>query len=34
VKALGSDPAHAYEHWTRGLEAVVTILRGKELSLA
>ena len=34
VKALGTDPPHAYEHWTRALEAVVLILRGKELSLA
>jgi hypothetical protein len=33
VKALGTDPAHAYEHWTAGLESMVTVLRGKELSL-
>ncbi len=34
LKALGTDAAHAYEHWTKGLEAVVPVLRGKELSLA
>jgi hypothetical protein len=34
VKALGTDAAHAYEHWTLALEAVVTVLRGKELSVA
>ena len=34
VKALGTDAAHAYEHWTRALEAVVTVLRSKELSLS
>jgi hypothetical protein len=34
VKALGTDAPHAYEHWSRALEAVVVILRGKELSLA
>jgi hypothetical protein len=34
VKALGTDAAHAYEHWGRALEAVVTVLRSKELSLA
>jgi len=34
VKALGTDPPHAYEHWTRALEALVLLLRGKELSLA
>lgn len=33
VKALGTDAEHAYEHWTRALEAVVTVLRSKELSL-
>jgi hypothetical protein len=33
VKALGADPAHAYEEWGRALEAVVTVLRGKELSV-
>ena len=32
VKALGTDAAHAYEHWGRALEAVVTVLRGRELS--
>lgn len=32
VKALGTGPAHAYEHWSRALESVVTTLRGKELS--
>jgi hypothetical protein len=34
VKALGTDAAHAYEHWGRALEAVVTVLRGKELSVS
>lgn len=34
VKALGTDAAHAYEHWTRALAAVVTVLRSKELSLS
>jgi hypothetical protein len=34
VKALGTDAPHAYEHWTQALEAVVTVLRSKELSLA
>lgn len=33
VKAVGTDAAHAYEHWTRALEAVVPVLRSKELSL-
>ena len=33
VKAIGTDAAHAYEHWTRALEAVVPVLRSKELSL-
>lgn len=34
VKALGTDPAHAYEAWSRALVSVVTVLRGKELSVA
>ncbi len=34
VKALGIDGAHAYEQWGRTLEAVTTVLRSKELSLA
>lgn len=34
VKALGTDPAHAYEHWSKALQSVVTLLRSKELSLA
>jgi hypothetical protein len=32
VKALGTDAAHAYENWSRALEAVVTLLRGKDFS--
>ena len=32
VKGLGTDAAHAYEHWSAALEAVVTVLRGRELS--
>jgi hypothetical protein len=34
VKALGTDAPHAYEQWARALEAVVPILRGREMSLA
>jgi hypothetical protein len=34
VKALGTDAPHAYEHWSRALEALVVTLRSKELSLA
>jgi hypothetical protein len=34
AKALGTDAPHAYEHWTAALEALVTVLRSKELSLA
>jgi len=33
LKAAGTDAAHAYEHWTQALEAVVPVLRSKELSL-
>lgn len=33
LKAVGTDAAHAYEHWTRAVEAVVPVLRSKELSL-
>ena len=32
VKALGTDGPHAYENWSRGLEAVVTLLRGKDFA--
>lgn len=34
VKALGSDAAEAYTHWSLALEAVVTTVRGKDLSFA
>lgn len=34
LKALGTDAPHAYEHWVQALEAVVPVLRSKELSLA
>ena len=34
VKALGTDAAHAYEHWSRALQALVPVLRSKELALA
>ena len=34
VKALGTDPAHAYEHWARALEAMVGLLRGKDFPAA
>lgn len=33
VKALGTDPPHAYDHWTRALEGVVLLLRSKDFSL-
>ena len=33
VKALGTDAAHAYQHWSRALEAVTTVLRSKELGV-
>ncbi len=32
VKALGTDAAHAYERWTRALEAAVTVLRSNGLA--
>jgi hypothetical protein len=32
VKALGTDSAHAYEHWSDALGAVVTQLRGKDFT--
>ena len=32
VKALGTDPPHAYEHWARALESVTTLLRGKDFA--
>ena len=32
IKAAGTDAPHAYEEWTRTLEAVVVVLRSKELS--
>ncbi len=34
VKGLGTDAAHAYEHWGQALEAVVTVLRGREFAAA
>lgn len=34
VKALGTDAAHAYEHWAAALDAVVAVLRGREFGLA
>ena len=33
VKALGTDRREAYEEWGRALEAVITVLRSKELSV-
>lgn len=33
IKALGTDPAHAYEHWAAALDAVVAVVRGREFSL-
>ncbi len=32
LKALGADPAQAYDHWSRALAAIVPIFRSKELS--
>ena len=34
IKALGTDSAHAYEHWAAALDAVVAVVRGREFSLA
>lgn len=34
VKALGINAAEAYTHWSQALEAVVAIVRGKDLSFA
>ena len=34
VKAVGTDPAHAYEQWAQALDAVVAIVRGREFGLA
>ena len=32
IKALGADAAQAYEHWSRALESVVTVIRGREFA--
>ncbi len=32
VKAAGTNAAEAYQHWSQALEAVVTTVRGKDLS--
>lgn len=32
VKALGTDPPHAYEHWGRALASIVSVLRSRELA--
>lgn len=32
VRALGTDPAHAYQHWSEALTAVVATLRSKDFS--
>lgn len=32
VKALGADSASAYENWAQALEAVVGVIRGKDLA--
>ena len=34
VKALGVDATDAYEHWSQALEAMVTIVRGREFTPA
>ena len=34
VKAMGTDAPHAYEHWTKALAAVVTLLRSKDFAPA
>ena len=31
VKAVGTDPPHAYQHWTAALAAVVTLLRSRDI---
>lgn len=31
-KGTGTDPAHAYEHWSRALDSIVLLVRGRELS--
>jgi hypothetical protein len=32
VKSLGTDVAHAYENWSRAIEAVTSLLRSKDFS--
>ncbi len=32
VKACGTNPVQAYEHWSEALAAVVTVLRGREFT--
>jgi hypothetical protein len=32
VKALGTDAPHAYENWSRALEAITTLLRSKDFA--
>ena len=32
VKALGTDPPHAHENWSRALEAVTALLRSRDFS--
>ena len=32
VKAIGTDAAHAYENWSRALEAITILLRGKDFA--
>ena len=32
VRALGTDPAHAYQHWSEALVSVVATLRSKDFS--
>jgi hypothetical protein len=32
LKALGYDAPQAYEHWSRALESVVTVIRGREFA--
>ena len=32
VKAIGTDAAHAHENWSRALEAITILLRGKDFA--
>ncbi len=34
LKALGTDPSHAHENWSRALEAVTALLRSRDFAAA